>query len=89
MVARTSETLNQAAEAELADLKEKVETLMTDHVTPIAKKVAGQAEAVAQDAVTAVRRNRDSLVDEVRARPLTSLGLAVAAGFVLAHVLRR
>jgi ElaB/YqjD/DUF883 family membrane-anchored ribosome-binding protein len=81
--------LSNSAEAEIAELRRKVETLMNDRVTPMVSRVAGEAESAARDVADAVRRNSDSLVDEIRARPVTSLGIAVAAGFVLAHLLRR
>lgn len=88
-VRSTARALGDAAEAEIAELRAKVEALMDQRVTPAVADAAGYAEAMATDAVDAVRRNADSLLAEVRARPLTSLGLAAAAGFLLAHLLRR
>jgi ElaB/YqjD/DUF883 family membrane-anchored ribosome-binding protein len=85
----TANDLGASAEAEIAELRAKVEALMAQRVGPLVTKVADGAREVAQDTADAVRRNADSLLDEVRARPLTSLGVAAAVGFMLAHLLRR
>jgi len=85
----TAADLGASAEAEIAELRAKVEALMAQRVAPMVTKVADDARQAAQDTADAVRRNADSLLDEVRARPLVSLGIAAAAGFVLAHLLRR
>ncbi|MDB5412157.1 MAG: Membrane-anchored ribosome-binding protein inhibits growth in stationary phase, ElaB/YqjD/DUF883 [Rubritepida sp.] len=75
--------------AELAQLRDKVETLMRDRVTPAIGAVADQAQAAARNASDQVREQADRLSSAVQEKPLTSIGLAMLAGFVLASICRR
>lgn len=75
--------------AELAQLRDKIETLMRDRVTPAIGAVADQAEAAARGATDQVRQQADRLSSAIQEKPLTSVGLAMLAGFVLASICRR
>jgi ElaB/YqjD/DUF883 family membrane-anchored ribosome-binding protein len=86
---RTAHDVKQSAEAELMALREKVELLMSERVTPAVVNVAGQAEAAARQAVDGVRATSDRVAAEVRAQPLTSLAIAAGLGFLAAVLLRR
>ncbi|WP_291296532.1 glycine zipper domain-containing protein [Elioraea sp.] len=77
------------AEHEIAKLREKVETLMEDRVTPAVASLAGQAEDLAHSAVEGVRHQSTRVSDAVRAQPLAAIGTAIAVGFVLALLTRR
>jgi ElaB/YqjD/DUF883 family membrane-anchored ribosome-binding protein len=81
--------LSDSAEAEIAELRRKVEQLLDQRVSPIVTHVTETAGTAAREAADRVRRNADDLVEQVRARPVTSLGLALAAGFLLASLMRR
>jgi ElaB/YqjD/DUF883 family membrane-anchored ribosome-binding protein len=77
------------ASAELAALREKVETLMRDRVTPALAGVAGRAEDAAHDAMEAVRRQTSSLSATVREQPIAAVGAAALAGIAIGLLLRR
>ena len=72
------------AMAQIAMLREQVEALMRDHVTP-ALNAAG---ATAQDAVGTVREKAEMVSGKVREQPLTALLIVAAAGFLLGRSLR-
>ena len=69
--------------AQIARLREQVETLMRDKVAPRVNELAEQADASAHDASAALRDRAESLAAHVRAQPLTAILLAAAAGFIL------
>ncbi len=74
---------------EIAYLKGRVEALMKEQVAPAVGAMAGQAEAIARSARNQVEECRDRVVSYTTEKPLTALGIAVATGFVLAHLCRR
>ncbi|UPY36189.1 hypothetical protein [Sediminicoccus sp. KRV36] len=77
------------AVAEIAKLRQQVEALMNERVTPLLGSVATSAENAAKLASDEVRHQAARLTDAVQEKPLVALGLAALAGFVLASVLRR
>lgn len=77
------------AQAEIAALREKVDMLMQNRVAPAVSALADQAEAAAHAASDTVRHQINRLSDTVREQPLTALGVAALAGFVLAALMRR
>ena len=78
-----------AASAELAVLREKVEALMRDRVTPVLADVAGRAEDAAHGAMDAMRRQTNSLSASVREQPIAAVGAAALAGVAIGLLLRR
>ncbi len=78
-----------SAEAEIAELRRKVETLMNDRVAPAVTDFAGRAEDAAQYAVSAARRESERFGHAVREQPFASIAIAAAAGFLLAMIARR
>jgi len=77
------------AQAEIAALREKVDALMQNRVGPAVSALADEAQAAALAARDTVRHQVDRVSDSVRAQPLTALGVAALAGFVLAALMRR
>jgi len=77
------------ADIEIARLREKVETLMTDRVTPAVTQLASQAEDAAHAATDKVRENAERLSDTIKAQPLTAVGIAALVGFLFAGLVRR
>jgi len=77
------------AHAEIAALREKVDALMQNRVGPAVTALADEAQAAAQASIDTVRHQVNRLSDTVRDQPLTSLGVAALAGFVLAALMRR
>jgi ElaB/YqjD/DUF883 family membrane-anchored ribosome-binding protein len=88
-VSDTAESYVHDAADELARLRSQVETLMNERVTPMLGSVANSAEQAAKAATDEVRHQAARLTDTVQEKPLTAIGLAALAGFVLASVLRR
>jgi ElaB/YqjD/DUF883 family membrane-anchored ribosome-binding protein len=89
---RIEDTLANHAEdarAEIAALRQKVESLMETRVTPAIGAIAGEAEAAAKAATDTVRDQTRRVTEQVREQPLTSIAVAALAGFVLAAFLRR
>ena len=88
-MANTFQNLETDAHAELAKLRDKVETLMSERVTPALSSLASHAEDAANSARDKLRDGTDSIVEHVREKPLAAIGLAAVAGFVLASLVRR
>jgi YD repeat-containing protein len=74
--------------AQLARLREQVETLMRDRVTPAVTNAAGRAEAAVYDAAHVVRGQADAMSGRVRAQPLMAVALALGIGYVLGRTIR-
>ncbi len=85
----TPRTYAMDADAEIARLREKVETLMTDRVTPAVTQLASHAEDAAHAATDKVRENAERLSETIKAQPLTAVGVAALVGFLFAGLVRR
>ncbi len=70
-------------------LRAQVENAMNRHVTPVLGQAAGQAEAVLQEAREEIRLQTERLTLAVQGKPLTAIGLAALAGFVMARLMGR
>jgi ElaB/YqjD/DUF883 family membrane-anchored ribosome-binding protein len=77
------------AAAEIAKLREQVEGLMRDRVTPVIGQALHSAESAAKAAGDEMRHQAARLTGSVQEKPLAALALAAVAGFVLASLLRR
>lgn len=75
--------------AEITALREKVESLMSDRVSPAIGNAVGSAEAAAHRATDAVRHQAENLSEFVHEKPLTAMASAALAGFVFALLVRR
>jgi ElaB/YqjD/DUF883 family membrane-anchored ribosome-binding protein len=84
-----ADDLSGAARDEIAVLREKVETLMSERVTPMMAGMADRAEHVARGAADRMNVQVDRLSSTVREQPITSLAIAGAIGFFAAMLLRR
>lgn len=74
--------------AQIARLREQVEQLMKDRVTPAVADAAGRAESVVYGAAGAVREQADALSGKVRDQPLVAILIAAAVGYVLGRATR-
>jgi ElaB/YqjD/DUF883 family membrane-anchored ribosome-binding protein len=93
MVANFKDTVDQVssrvsdraddAVGQIARLREQVETLMRDKVAPAVGTATERVGAAAQDAGDAMRVRADALAGQVRERPLTSVVIAAALGYLL------
>lgn len=76
------------AHAQIARLREQVEALMKDRVTPILTEAAGRAESAYHGAADTVREQVESVSGKVREQPLAAILIAAAVGFLLGRVTR-
>ena len=76
------------ATAQIARLREQVEALMKDRITPAVAEAAGRAESAMYGAAGAVREQADAISNRVRDQPLTAILIAAAIGFVVGRAMR-
>jgi ElaB/YqjD/DUF883 family membrane-anchored ribosome-binding protein len=76
------------ATAQIARLREQVEALMKERVTPALAEAAGRAETAMYSAAGAVRDQAEAVSGRVRYAPLTAVLVAAAVGFLLGRVMR-
>ncbi len=84
-----NDSYTDQARNEIADLRAKVEALMTERVTPALVNAAEHAGTAARDASDQVRHQADRVSASVRENPFAALGIAALAGFVVAALMRR
>ena len=80
--------MTEDATTQIARLREQVEALMKDRVTPAVADAAGRAESAMYTAAGAVRDQADAVSGRVREQPLLAVLIAAAAGYVLGRVTR-
>jgi len=78
-----------SAKAELAALRQKVEALMADRVTPAVSEAAGRAEDFAHGAAESIRHRADQFAGTVREQPFVAIGAAALAGVAIGLLIRR
>ncbi len=76
------------AQAQIARLREQVEALMKDRVTPAMAELAGRAESVVHSASGVVRDQAQVVSGRVRDQPLLAIMIAAAAGWLIGRVMR-
>jgi ElaB/YqjD/DUF883 family membrane-anchored ribosome-binding protein len=76
------------AQAQIVRLREQVEALMKDRVTPAVAEYAGRAEAAYNTASGAVRDQAQVVSGRVKDRPLLAIVIAAAAGWIIGRVMR-
>jgi ElaB/YqjD/DUF883 family membrane-anchored ribosome-binding protein len=82
-----TDTVTDAKE-QIARLREQVEMLMRDRVTPALAEVAGRAEGVARDAQDLARDQAEALSGQVRERPLVAILVAAGVGYLIGRIVR-
>jgi ElaB/YqjD/DUF883 family membrane-anchored ribosome-binding protein len=73
---------------QIARLREQVEALMRDRVTPAVTGAAGRAEAAVHTAADAVRGQAETVSAKVREQPLLAVLIAAAVGYVIGRATR-
>jgi ElaB/YqjD/DUF883 family membrane-anchored ribosome-binding protein len=76
------------AQAQIARLREQVEALMKDRVTPAVADFAGRAESAVHTASGAVRDQAQAVSGRVKDQPLIAIMIAAAVGWVIGRVMR-
>jgi ElaB/YqjD/DUF883 family membrane-anchored ribosome-binding protein len=91
MASDTSETTGRTSEdpvAQIARLREQVEALMKDRITPAVADVAGRAESAVYGAAETVREQAEAVSGKVREQPLLAILIAAGVGFILGRAIR-
>jgi ElaB/YqjD/DUF883 family membrane-anchored ribosome-binding protein len=76
------------AQAQIARLREQVESLMKDRVTPAVADFAGRAESAVHSASDVVRDQAQVVSGRVKDQPLIAILIAAAVGWVIGRVMR-
>ncbi|HEY1412422.1 MAG TPA: hypothetical protein VGF36_09780 [Rhodopila sp.] len=76
------------AQAQIVRLREQVEALMKDRVTPAVADYAGRAESAYHTASGAVRDQAQAVSGRVKDQPLVAIMIAAAVGWILGRVMR-
>ena len=76
------------AMAQIDRLREEVETLMRDKVTPAVAGATERMVSTALGAADTIRKRADMLAGRVRHQPLISILLAGGVGYLLGRVAR-
>jgi ElaB/YqjD/DUF883 family membrane-anchored ribosome-binding protein len=83
----TGDSTGDAA-AQIARLREQVETLMRDRVTPAVAAAADRAQSAMHGAADTMRDQLDTLSGGVREQPLLAILIAAAVGYLLGRATR-
>jgi ElaB/YqjD/DUF883 family membrane-anchored ribosome-binding protein len=76
------------AQAQIARLRDQVEALMKDRVTPAVAEFAGRAESAVHSASGAVRDQANVVSGRVKDQPLIAIMIAAAVGWLVGRVMR-
>ena len=76
------------AQAQIARLREQVEALMKDRVTPAVADFAGRAESAVNSASGVVRDQAQAVSGRVKDQPVVAIMIAAAGGWVIGRVMR-
>jgi ElaB/YqjD/DUF883 family membrane-anchored ribosome-binding protein len=76
------------AQAQIARLRDQVEALMKDRVTPAVAEFAGRAESAVHSASGAVRDQAQAVSGRVKDQPLIAIMIAAAVGWLVGRVMR-
>jgi ElaB/YqjD/DUF883 family membrane-anchored ribosome-binding protein len=87
MAADTSSRVEDA-HTQIARLREQVESLMKDRITPAVAEAAGRAESAVYGAAGTVREQMENVSGRVRDQPLIAILIAAGLGYVIGRVTR-
>jgi ElaB/YqjD/DUF883 family membrane-anchored ribosome-binding protein len=76
------------AQSQIVRLREQVEALMKDRVTPAVADFAGRAESAVNTAGGAMRDQANAVSGRVKDQPLIAIMIAAAAGWLIGRVMR-
>lgn len=78
----------QNAKEEIARLRDQVQTLMSERVTPALANAAGMAEDYTRQARDMATDKAEMLSEQVRDSPIVALMIAAGAGYLLGRLAR-
>ncbi len=89
-MASPSETGEHTIDAreQIRQLRDQVEQLIRERVTPIISDAAERAQGMAKQAQAVVSDQAEAVSDRVREMPLTSILIAAGIGYLLGRVTR-
>jgi ElaB/YqjD/DUF883 family membrane-anchored ribosome-binding protein len=73
---------------QIRELREQVEALMNDRIKPAVSDAIGRAGDAVKHVNDMAHDQSDALAKQVREKPLTSLLIAAAAGYLLGRITR-
>ncbi len=76
------------AKAQISQLRDQVQNLMSERVTPALSNAAGTAEDYARQAREMASDQAEMLSDQVRESPLAAILIAAGVGYLLGRVAR-
>lgn len=76
------------AHVQIARLREQVESLMKDRVTPVLADAAGRAESAVYGAAGTVREQAEFVGGKVREQPLLAVLIAAGIGYAFGRLTR-
>jgi ElaB/YqjD/DUF883 family membrane-anchored ribosome-binding protein len=78
----------QDASEQIAQLREQVQTLMSERVTPALANAAGKAEDYVNQARTMYDDQTEALSERVRESPMMAVLVAAGIGYLLGRIAR-
>ena len=75
-------------QAQVARLRQEVENLMRDRVTPAVSGIASQAQDAYSNARRVVSDQSEMVTNRVKSQPLLAILIAAAVGWVIGRVMR-
>ena len=76
------------AHAQITALRNQVNSLVGDRVTPALHDAVDRAQSATKQATDYTREQADVVAEQVRGRPLVAIALAGAVGYVLGRFVR-
>ena len=76
------------AKAQISQLRDQVQNLMSERVTPALSNAAGTAEDYARQARDMASDQAEMLSDQVRESPLAAIMSAAGVGYLLGRIAR-
>ena len=73
---------------QIQSLRDQVEQLLSERVTPAIADVAGRAETAVNNARTMTTNQVETVSAQVRGQPIVAIGIATAVGYLLGRIAR-
>ena len=84
---KVQQTADETRE-QLLNLREQVEQLLSQRVTPAIADAAGRAETAVTSARDYTTSKADDVSKKVRGQPLAAIGVSAAIGYLLGRIAR-
>ena len=77
----------QDTQQQINHLRQQVETLMRERITPAVTDIAGRAETAVRRGQSVVREQTEAVSGQVEERPLLAILIAAGIGYLLGRLL--